>query len=692
MTLARTAILALLLAFAVPAGASADRLVVPGGPAFKTVQTNVPALPGKEIASFNGFLYFAANDNAGAGIELWRTDGTGAGTTQVMDINPGPGNSNPNNFFVAGNRLYFNADPGNSQSVTIFYIDTAAPTTVVTPQAQPHGGGSPVAAFGFLMGAVNDKVVAARYSNAAGECSCYAVYAQDASSTTPFAKISVGAEDAAVNQLFSPSATVGGWIYYTRSNVNVAPGQGGEPWRTNGTTTQVVKDLNAGSGGNTGSSPSAWFATSDRVYFVANDGLNGNELWTSNPLDVNDTHIIDKHHSAATMMKPDGTSINDPGQVANGNILYYVPANDPVTGPEVWRTDGTEAGTRVVKDITPGVGGFSQPILFPFKTGVGILRGDIFYGDGSPDNAALLNSADGDGYGPNNPVVLGDKAYFVGGASPFGQAIWRTDGSADGTFPLSAGGFDGTGAAGGCPCAQMLGGLGGKLLFVGRDQSTNDSGYVKVFAIDQAQPDELRAATGAPVATLSADGSYADVTKGTWSGRPTVYTYQWLRNGQPIDKATNPRYFLVAADGGQTITARVTTAGIGAPRFASAESGPVTKAATPSPTAGPTLTPIPTPSSTPTKTLTVKTKAKLKGKPKVGVKLKLKLPSLTQSGIKLSFRWYANGKRIKKQGKSSLKLSKKLKGKKISAKITVTKPGYKTLTIKVGPTKKVKGR
>ena len=46
------------------------------------------------LISFQGHLYFAA-DNGTQGEELWRTDGTPAGTILFKDINIGPGDSEP---------------------------------------------------------------------------------------------------------------------------------------------------------------------------------------------------------------------------------------------------------------------------------------------------------------------------------------------------------------------------------------------------------------------------------------------------------------------------------------------------------------------------------------------------------------------------------------------------------------------
>jgi len=62
---------------------------------------------------FNTALYFSAFDGT-SGFELWRSDGTEAGTVRVKDINPGPGGSSPFGFTVLNNALYFSADDGTN--------------------------------------------------------------------------------------------------------------------------------------------------------------------------------------------------------------------------------------------------------------------------------------------------------------------------------------------------------------------------------------------------------------------------------------------------------------------------------------------------------------------------------------------------------------------------------------------------
>ena len=60
--------------------------------------------------------------------------------------------------------------------------------------------------------------------------------------------------------------------------------------------------------------------------------------------------------------------------------------------------------------------------------------------------------------------------------------------------------------------------------------------------------------TGVPVA-----GEELTASTGAWTGTGTVtYTYQWVRNGDPIDGATSAEYTLVEADVGAIITVIVT--------------------------------------------------------------------------------------------------------------------------------------
>jgi ELWxxDGT repeat protein len=64
------------------------------------------------LINFNNVLYFTADSGNGQGRELYRSNGTRNGTELVADINPGAASSNPTDFAVVNNVLYFAADNG----------------------------------------------------------------------------------------------------------------------------------------------------------------------------------------------------------------------------------------------------------------------------------------------------------------------------------------------------------------------------------------------------------------------------------------------------------------------------------------------------------------------------------------------------------------------------------------------------
>jgi hypothetical protein len=90
--------------------------------------------------------------------------------------------------------------------------------------------------------------------------------------------------------------------------------------------------------------------------------------------------------------------------------------------------------------------------------------------------------------------------------------------------------------------------------------------------------------------------------------------------------------------------------------------------------------------------LTKKLKAatpKISGTAKVGKKLTAK-PGTWSKGTTLSYRWYANGKKISKATKSTFTITSAQKGKKIVVKVTGKKSGYGTVTKTSKATKKVR--
>lgn len=98
------------------------------------------------MATLSSSVYFAADNGAGHGVELWKSDGTT--TTEVKDINPGPGSSSPVNLTPLNAQLYFSADDG-AHGQELWRSDTTL-GAVLIKDINPGAAGSNPAKFALL--------------------------------------------------------------------------------------------------------------------------------------------------------------------------------------------------------------------------------------------------------------------------------------------------------------------------------------------------------------------------------------------------------------------------------------------------------------------------------------------------------------------------------------------------------------
>ena len=118
------------------------------------------------------------------------------------------------------------------------------------------------------------------------------------------------------------------------------------------------------------------------------------------------------------------------GFVSIGATTYFA-AYHNATGRELWATDGTAGGTRIVRDIVPGPDDSYPQALFDFQ-------GTLFF-----RAASGLWKTDGTAVGtvrvgpdvlyPGSFAVNGNWLYFAGYDEARGFELWRTDGSDAGT-------------------------------------------------------------------------------------------------------------------------------------------------------------------------------------------------------------------------------------------------------------------
>ncbi len=143
---------------------------------------------------------------------------------------------------------------------------------------------------------------------------------------------------------------------------------------------------------------------------------NGYELWKGN------SSGISKLKDLPDYIK---TGFDHCPPAASGGLYFFVPFSDATYGSELWVSDGTTAGTKMVKDITPGV--YSSSISDMMDVG-GVLYfrvgRDIWKSDGTRSGTRMVLNFDS---GETELVeATNDTLYFmrllIG--TPFDQLWW----------------------------------------------------------------------------------------------------------------------------------------------------------------------------------------------------------------------------------------------------------------------------
>ncbi|MFG1491353.1 ELWxxDGT repeat protein, partial [Oceanospirillum sp. HFRX-1_2] len=120
-----------------------------------------------------------------------------------------------------------------------------------------------------------------------------------------------------------------------------------------------------------------------RTFFRFNDGVHGNELWVTDGTADGSRLVKD--------IKISGDA--SPGSLTVFGDKLFFTASEDTHGQELWVTDGTSDGTYLIEDIRLGTGSASPYQLTP----------------------------------------VGDKLFFKASDDTHGQELWVTDGTKEGT-------------------------------------------------------------------------------------------------------------------------------------------------------------------------------------------------------------------------------------------------------------------
>ena len=282
----------------------------------------------------SGFVFRGVNNK---GNEPWVSDGTTAGTMILKDIFPFSGSSIgfPTRFMRLGNFLYFTAEDSNNGE-GLWRTDCTPAGTLFGVDPNPLGTAGPYASDYAML---NNELYFSSYEPATG----YEAWKTDG---TPAGTMLV-ADSWPGNGSGQPTdytAFQGEVYFFARTPTNFQ-----YHLMATGTTPGSLRSvLLLPFKANGGEYPGDLQVFGNQLMFTLGDDVNGREWWVSDGTTAG-THLL---------INLDGTPSNSAGntvhELASGfGVLFSVGVG---TGREVFVTDGTAAGTTLVKDLQPAIG------------------------------------------------------------------------------------------------------------------------------------------------------------------------------------------------------------------------------------------------------------------------------------------------------------------------------------------------
>ena len=432
-----------------------------------TSRPNLFQFPGAMFTA-NGKLYFGASSDEG--YELWVSDGTDATTGLVKDFEPGAGSSDFLDIGTVGNRTLISA--GNFQFGNELWVSDGSPTS--TSLVKDINAGT-TGALPRDIAALGNKALYAADGDSAGD---------ELWSTDVVTGVTTLVSDINLNGDSYPSdlTVLGNKVVFAATDEVV----GNELFVTDGSPagTQLLRDINSSDESylgnfvtmngkayftaNNGSGIALWVtdgtqngtqivssgmddirevaATSNKIFFVGDDGTNGLELW-----------VTDGNATPTMLSLSSGVDSYSPSKLTATTNAVFFTANNGTARTEIWKSDGTLGGTVMIRDInavSDGEGGtdgsyphgltaLGSQVIFAASDGTGIEPWITDGTSGGTRKIKDINSyTDSIGeipwYFANQTIFAatasGTRAYFVARGDETGFEIWVTDGSEAGTY------------------------------------------------------------------------------------------------------------------------------------------------------------------------------------------------------------------------------------------------------------------
>lgn len=408
-------------------------------------------------------VFFSADDGV-HGREPWQCDSSGQ-CTLLADLQPGPKGSDPHSFVAMGDYVYFQTASTEYGQHVCFLDKTSGTVLNITQPIRElthseiryfHAGKD---ALFFIAAAMNSSYEV--WTTTPGTKTCVQI---DAYSTPNprditsylFRISSIGCkllctaesgfrlyEDSTLPciEMPLPPSTQTFRILGSPDPNNIVfvlmdhPDSGIEPFRLDLNTREIslIRDIFPGAAA---SNVSEQTVHRNDLYFAANDGIHGRELWR--------IHESGQEISLVCDIAP-GISSSNPYHLHSTEYSLYFIADDGKNGKELWRINDAHDGAQRVCDITPGTAGTEIWSLTSLHDRLYFCAASPVYGeevhvsDGTPQGTRILKDiapgrADS---GPHNLVAFGNRLFFTCNDGIHGEEPWISDGTESGTRPAA---------------------------------------------------------------------------------------------------------------------------------------------------------------------------------------------------------------------------------------------------------------
>ncbi len=329
---------------------------------------------------------FFTYDNGKDGLELWKTDGTQSGTQLFYDFFQYPlSTQNPYRQFSSFD-FYSNSSIFNSEFVwynnKLYFF--------VNQQLWVTDGTNPPTLFKSIQS--NNPTNA--YSLAVYKGELYFNIANNLWKTdgTEAGTVLVKSLDNSQGPSLSNFAVANNLLFFS----GYTSTHGEEMWRSDGTTagTFMTKELIPGI--NYPNLPSSFQVkpVGNTLFFSFYNSVIGDELWKSDGTEAGTVLVKDIAPGVGVGASLSYlTNFNNQFLVFAGNNSDWTDPNPNGNGTELWKSDGTTAGTQMIKDLNPNVGESSSPLNF-YQNGFAIFNNKVYFSSGAADGQLRLTVSD----------------------------------------------------------------------------------------------------------------------------------------------------------------------------------------------------------------------------------------------------------------------------------------------------------